>query len=77
MKAVDEVRNFLIVVNVKPGGFPVYIRCNSGPLLKTVLGCPKCYNMSLTDSANRTTNRNFDRELVNKWSIDKVVRVVS
>jgi len=77
VKAVDEVRNFLIVVNVKPGGFPVYIRYNGGPLLETVLGCPKCYNMSLADSTNRTTNRNFNRKLVNKWSIGKVIRVVS
>jgi hypothetical protein len=77
MKTVSKVRDFLIVINVKPSGFPVNIRCNSRPLLKTMLGGPKCYNMSLADSVNRETNRNFNRKLVIKWSIGRVIRVVS
>ena len=74
---MSKVRDFLIVINVKPSGFPVNIRCNSRPLLKTMLRCPKCYNMSLTDSTNRASDGNFNRKLVIKWDIGRVVRVVS
>ena len=77
MKTVSKVRNLLIVIDVKPSSFLVDVRSNSRPLLKTMLGCPECYNMSLTDSANRALNRNFNRKLVIKWSIGRVVRVVS
>jgi len=67
MKTVSKVRDFLIVINVKPSGFLVNIRCNSRPLLKMMLECPECYNISLTDSVDRVSNRNFNRKLVIKW----------
>ena len=74
---MGKVRNFLIIINVKPSGFLVDIRSNVRPLLETMLRCSKCYDMSLADSMNRASNRNLNKKLVDKWSIGKVVRVVS
>ena len=74
---MSKVRNLLIVINVKPSSFPVDVRSNSGLLLETMLGCSECYNMGMADSTNRASNRNFNRELVIKWGISRVVRVVS
>ena len=74
---MSKVKNLLIIINVKPSGFPVDIRSNSELLLKIMLEYPKCYDMSLTDSTNGVSNRNLNKELVNKWSIGRVVRVVS
>ena len=77
MKTISKVRDFLIVINIKPSGFLVNIRCNCRPLLKMMLGGSKCYNMSLADSVNRVTSRNFNRKLVIKWSVGRIIRVVS
>ena len=74
---MSKVGNLLIIINVKPSGFLVNIRSNDRPLLKTMLRCPKCYNVGLTDSMNRASNRNFNRKLINKWCIVKVVGIVS
>ena len=74
---MGKVRNFLIIINVKPSGFPVDIRSNLRPLLETMLRCPKCYDVSLTDSTNGASNGNLNRKLVNKWSIGRIVGVVS
>ena len=73
---MSKVRNLSIVINVKPSGFPVDIRSNGRPLLKVMLGCPKCYDVGLTDSIDRVLNRNFNRKLVIKWSISRVVRII-
>ena len=63
---MSKVGNFLIIIDVKPSGFSVDIRNNGGPLLEMMLEYPKCYNMSLTDSTNRVSDGNLNRELVNK-----------
>ena len=77
MKTVSKVRDFLIVINVKPSGFPVNIRCNSRPLLKMMLRCLKCYNVSLAYSLNKVSDRNFNRKFINKRSIVKVIKIIN
>ena len=74
---MSKVKDLLIIFNIEPSGFLVNIRSNSGPLLKMILGCSKCYNMCLTDSTNGASNRDLNRKLVNKWSIGRIVGVVS
>ena len=74
---MGKVRNFLIIINVKPSGFPVDIRSNVRLLLEMMLRYPKCYDVSLTDSMNGASNGNLNRKLVNKWSIGRIVEVVS
>ena len=74
---MGKVRNLLIIINVKPSGFPVDIRSNVRPLLEMMLRCPKCYNVSLTDGTNGASNRNLNRKLVNKRNINRIVEVVS
>ena len=74
---MSKVRNLLIIINVKPSGFPVDIKSNVRPLLEMMLRCPKCYDVSLTDGMNGASNRNLNRKLVNKWSIGRIVGVVS
>ena len=74
---MGKVRNLLIIIDVKPSGFPVDIRNNGRPLLEMMLEYPECHNMSLTDSMNRASDGNLNRELVKKRSIGRIVRVVS
>ena len=77
MKVIRIVRNFLVVINIEQSSFLVNSRYNSRPLLKAMLKCLKYYNISLTNSINKVSNRNFNKKLVNERGITKVVMIIS
>ena len=66
----------MIVIKVKPGGIPVNILRESGPLLGTVLRGPSCEDICITDSSNTVANRKFKRVILKKGSKLRVIYII-
>ena len=60
---MSKIRNFLIVIDIKPCSWPVNILYNLRSLLEAPLGCPKCIYLCMAVSSNVVVYWEFNREI--------------